>query len=328
MQSEIKISSPIINEELINYNIAYELHYQGYDIYKLNSNFYIDDCTPAHLNEQNIGFYNRNEDFYPENIEFCLENCTLEYTDYTLSRFICNCLIGEKKMVDANQNYLALEDNFFKYLDDKVNYRIFKCFDLFIKYRNRLKDNFGFYLGIITLLIFIANLIYFSSKGITMLRLIASSSIKNIIINKNSLRKSINIFQYVKKNNIRKKRKAKTNYKASPPKRKSKKLKSKKMNDLTNKKIQGRNKKKFDLNNFSSSKNNLVKNSVYPIKDSNQKNIEISEERKFDLSENNMVDLSLSYDKNIYNINNNKDNRSSKNKNKKSNTNDKIDYND
>ena len=229
-------------------------------------------------------------------------------------------------MVDANQNYLALEDNFFKYLDDKVNYRIFKCFDLFIKYRNHLKNNFGFYLGSITLLIFIVDLIYFSSKGIKMLRLIASSNIKNIIINKKTFRKSINVIQYVKKNNVRKKRKVKTNIKASPPKRKSKKLKSKKMNDLTNKKNQGINKKKLDLNTFSSSKNNLVKNSAYYIKDSNQKNIEISEEIKFDLSENNMVDLSLSYDKNIYNINNNKNNRKSKNK--KSDTNDKIDYND
>ena len=320
MQSEIKISSPIINGELINYKIAYELHYQGYDIYIFNSNFYIDDCTPAHVNKKDVGFYNRSKDFYPENIEFCLENCTLEYTDYTLSRFICNCFIGEKKMVGVNQNYLALEDNFFKYLDDKVNYRIFKCFDLFIKYRNHLKDNFGFYLGIITLLIFIANLIYFSSKGISMLRLIASSSIKNIIINKKTFRKSINIFQQVKKNNVRKKRNAKTNYKSSPSKRKSKKLKSKKMNDLTIKKIQGRNKIKFNSNN-------LVKKSAYSIKNSNQKNIEISEERKFDLSENNMANLSISYDRNIYDINNkNKNNRKSKNK--KSDINDKIDYND
>ena len=326
MQSEITISSPIINEELINYNIAYELHYQGYDIYNLNSNFYIDDCTPAHINEIDVGFYKRNEDFYPENIDFCLENCNLEYTDYTLSRFICNCLIGEKEMVDVKLNYLAIEDNFFKYLDDKVNYRIFKCFDLFIKYRNNLKMNFGFYLGIIILIIFIANITYFSSKGIKKLRLIASSNIKNIIINKNVFRKSINIFQYEKKNNVLKKKKTKKIYKASPPKRQSKKLKSQKKNDLTNKKILGRNKKNFDLNTFSSSKNNLVKIPAYSIQDSNKKKIELSEERKFDLSENNMVNLSLSYDKNIYNINKNNNNK--KNKNKKLDTNNKIDYND
>ena len=328
-QTEIMISSPIINKDLINFNLAYELHFQGYDIYKLNSYFYIDDCTPAHVNVNDIGFYKRKEDFYPENIELCLENCTFEYTDYNLSRFICSCLIEEKKSIDDNQNYLVMEDNFFKYLDDKVNYRIFKCFELFIKYRNYLKKNFGFYLGIMILIIFVVNIVYFSSKGIEMLRLIASSNIKNIIINnKNSFRKLINLLQNDMKKIVRRKKNArkKFNFKASPPKRQSKNLKSKKKNDLTNKKIKGRNKNKFDLNPFSNSKSNLVKESAYSIKDSNQKKLQFSEERKFDLSENNFFNSSLSYEKNIYNINNNK--KYIRRKNKKSDTNDKIDYND
>jgi hypothetical protein len=126
------------------------------------------------------------------------------------------------------------------------------------------------------LFIFIVNIAYFSSKGIEMLRLIASSNIKiNFISNKNAFRKSINLFQKDMKKNVSRKKKFRKKFifKASPPKRQSKKLKSKEKNDLTNKKINGRSKNKFDLNPFSNSKTNLVKESAYSNKDSNQKKL-------------------------------------------------------
>ena len=93
------MSSSIIRDDLINYKIAYELHKQGYDMFKNYSNFYQDDCTPANIDQIDIGFYNRIEDFYPNNIEFCLENCSYIYTDYDLKRFICNCTITEEKKI-------------------------------------------------------------------------------------------------------------------------------------------------------------------------------------------------------------------------------------
>ena len=321
-QSEIITSSPIIKKDLIKYKIAEELYNQDYDIYKLNSNFYIDESTPAHVNGNDIGFYKRKEDFFPGNIEFCLENCTFKYTNYTSSRFICSCLNGNENIINENQNYLDIANNFFQYLDDKVNYRIFKCFNLFVKYMNYLKTNFGFYLGIIILIIFIINISYFSTKGIKMLRLLALSNIKNImnINNKTNLRKSINVIQYDKKNNFSKKKKERKKYlfKASPFKKKSRNVKFKK-NDLNSKRNQEINKEKLDFNSFSNSKKSLIKKTAFSIRDSNQKKIEFSEERKFNFSENNMINLSLSYKKNIYDF---------KYENKKSITNEKIDYND
>ena len=309
-QSEIITSCPIIKKELIQYNIANELYYQGYDIYKLNSNFYIDDCTPANIDGNDIGFYNRKEDFFPENIEFCFENCYFEYTDYNLSRFICNCLSGEK-MINNSQNYFVIENNFFKYLDEKVNYRIFKCFDLFINYQNYSKINFGLYFGIIILFIFIANISYFSSKGVRMLRLISLSNIKNIN-NKNDLRKSVNVFQLDKKNYISKKKKVRKTkfFKASPLKMNSKYVNYKKKNELTSKNNQKIKKEK--LNSFSNSKKNLKKETTYSIRDSKIKNLEFSEERKLELSDNNMINLSNNYDYKI----------------KKNKTNEKIEYNE
>ena len=326
-QSEIIASSPIIKKDLIKYDIAYELYYQGYDIYKLDSNFYNDDCTPAHVNESDVGFYKRKEDFFPENISFCLDNCSFDYTDYNLSRFICRCLNDEERMLNDNQNYLVVEDNFFKYLDDNINYRIFKCFGLFLKYRNYLKNNCGFYFGIIILFIFIANISYFYSKGIRMLRLLSLSNIK-IIFDKNDFKKSINVFKIDKKKNVRKKKKKRTkiSIKASPPKNKLKRIKSKKKSNLTIKNIQGRNKKKLGLISSSNSKTNLLKKASCSFINTNQKKMVFSEERKFDLSENNMVDLSLS-EKDIYDIDNNKSNNK-KNKPKQSENNNKIDYND
>ena len=218
-QSDIIISSPILKKHLINYNIAYELYIQGYDIYNCSSNFYNDDCTPASVHNLDIGFYKRLEDFYPYNISFCLENCTYKYTDYNLSRFICNCEI-ENKLIDNKKNYLITEENFFKYIDDNINYRIFKCYNLFINYRYYLKVNLGFYCGVFIFLLFVINIIYFCTKGKQKLRLkmiknineIRNINVKNItnypfIKNKkNKEKKFINKNNPPLKNNIKKKR--------------------------------------------------------------------------------------------------------------------------
>ena len=102
------MSSPIIKKDLVKYNISYELYKQGYDIYDINSNFYYEDCTPAHIGNLDIGFYKRIEQFYPSNISFCLENCTFMYTDYNLSRFICNCYI-ENFIVNNDTKYIITE---------------------------------------------------------------------------------------------------------------------------------------------------------------------------------------------------------------------------
>ena len=205
-QSNIIMSSPIIKKDLINYNISYELYKQGYDIYNINSNFYYDDCTPAHIGNLDIGFYKRREDFYPNNISFCLENCSYEYTDYNLSRFICNWNISTNI---KNSNIIITEDNFFKYIDDNINYRIFKCFNLFIGYKF-MTINIGFYLGIIILFIFSFNIFYFSTKAIQLLRLKLIQNIKYIknnfyFKNKNVIKKTKSLYNKSNKSNPSKK---------------------------------------------------------------------------------------------------------------------------
>ena len=44
---------------------------QGYDIYNLSSEFYIDKCAAANINGNDIVLKDRKENIYPSNVSFC-----------------------------------------------------------------------------------------------------------------------------------------------------------------------------------------------------------------------------------------------------------------
>ena len=276
-KSKITMHSPIIKKELINYNISYELYKQGYDIYNINSNFYYDDCTPSHIGNLDIGFYKRKEEFYPNNISFCMENCSFEYTDYNLSRFICNCDISNNN-TSNDSNLIITKENFFNYIDDNINYRIFKCFDLFIGY-NYKKINIGFYLGILILLIFSINIIFFATKAIQSLRLEILQNINyiknNFFHRKNTNKKTTakyNKSNPSKKNKINK-RSVKENYDIYPKIKQSININSN--SKLDKKKIVFKNKRKKNRKKHSTkiAHKHSSSDNIFNFSDSNSKSI-------------------------------------------------------
>ena len=52
--TNVKISTPIINEEYIDLNLTNYFSDQGYDIYNLSSDFYNDICTSVNINNTDL----------------------------------------------------------------------------------------------------------------------------------------------------------------------------------------------------------------------------------------------------------------------------------
>ena len=78
---KVRISIPIINLDLANFNYASLLSEQGYDIYDKNSNFYHDICTPGYLDDNDIALKDRKKEIFPNNVTTGKSNCEYHLTD-------------------------------------------------------------------------------------------------------------------------------------------------------------------------------------------------------------------------------------------------------
>ena len=151
---------------LTNFNYFIYFSNQGYDIYDKYSNFYYDICSPAYLEKNDITLKDRKMDFYPDNITLCKDNCIYNGVDIEDEKIICTCNMNVNKNytnVSDDKDLLIEEDdgNFFTYLLDNINYKIFKCYKLFFDFDN-LKYNFAFYtFSILFLIMLIIDLIFF-----------------------------------------------------------------------------------------------------------------------------------------------------------------------
>ena len=170
---------PIIDLIASNYNYTVIFIEQGYDIYDKKSNFYNDECTPAYLNQNDITLLDRKKDIYPHNISFCKENCEYKSVNIDEKRIICECNLNiNENNINDEDNFLIEEDdgNFFSYLLDYINYKIFKCYKLLILYKN-YKKNYAFYsILAIAFIMFVTNFV-FCCYGIPSIRKIG---LKNI----------------------------------------------------------------------------------------------------------------------------------------------------
>ena len=250
---------PIKNLELANFNHSKYFSEQGFDIYDKKSDFYNDFCTSAHQGENDMTLKDRKKDIYPNNVTMCKENCDYNGVDKENERVICSCNLKENNENKATEedNFLAEDDgNFFSYLLDNINYRIFQCYDLLSSFSN-LKDNYAFYtiLGI-ALVIIVLNLVFcfYSLPAF-------KSSLLNEIPTKKSLKRDlldeIKRIRQTSQGNLNnpKKKRAKTTLNENEIEQtlsidmnnKSKKKKNKKMTKITNKKISSPSVDKFIL---------------------------------------------------------------------------------
>ena len=167
----ISISSPIMNLDLVHFKEAVIFYSQGYNIHNLSSNFYNDKCTAAYINGNDIIIKDRIDDIYPYNVSFCPKSCRLNNTEINKKRFNCSCNISfienlfvDKENEDIHLNLQNDDNNYFIYLSDMLNYKLFGCPQILIN--SSFKDyisNIGLYLGGIVILFNIIALCIFYS---------------------------------------------------------------------------------------------------------------------------------------------------------------------
>ena len=173
--SSVVVSKKIINESLINLELAKELHDEGYDVFNASDPFFNNICTPfSSNNKTDVTLSDRREDFY-QNVSFCESGCEYNGINYDNLEVICNCnstaltkqyhtmikdefnninnFIDDFKNIDMNK----IKNNFVKGLSD-TNIIVVKCYKLFFSWRLD-KINIGFWIMIgiifISLIIFI-----------------------------------------------------------------------------------------------------------------------------------------------------------------------------
>ena len=156
---------PITNLDLANYNYSKHFESQGFDIYNISSDFYNDFCSPAFIDENDLTLKDRIQYIYPNNVTLCKDNCNYNGAEIENERIICSCNLNSNgELVEKEEDEVEFLDeddgNFLTYFLDKVNYNIFKCYQLLYSFDN-LKNNFAFYaiLGIF-LVILVLNLIF------------------------------------------------------------------------------------------------------------------------------------------------------------------------
>ena len=191
----VDIYCPIKDEILSKYNYSVYFAEQGYDIYNKNSDFYNNICSPAFIHGNDIILSDRKNDIYPNNVTICKKNCLYKKVILENKRIVCKCKLNNEKYDDEN-NYFLLEEeaNFWNYILDNINYKIFKCYDLFLSFDN-LKENIGFYFSIVIFIAIILNNLIFYLYGISkILRLMYKSIPKEENI-KNEIKKELSKYR-------------------------------------------------------------------------------------------------------------------------------------
>ena len=166
----------------------------GYDIYNETSEFYVDNCAPAHENGNDITLEDRKTYYYPK-IDLCNEGCEYNSIDYDNERINCECDITYKSTNVTQEKNEEDDQTYGEYLLSLINYKIIKCYNLFNDSEN-YSYNIGFYIGVGTLFATIASIGIFCIKDINAIKkdLLKDSPTKEKleeINNQNKKRKSL-----------------------------------------------------------------------------------------------------------------------------------------
>ena len=205
------IYAPILDLILSKFNYSIFFTEQGYDIYDIKGKFYQDECSSAYLNESDIILKDRKEDIYPNNVTFCKDNCEYKSINIEEKRIVCKCNLNINSNILNQDNFFSVEkNNFFNYLYDYINYKIFKCYKLLLVFDN-LKKNAFFYIVLIIFIIIICVNIIFYIFGIRNIRKMAMKHIPSQINIKIKIIKELQNLKNKKDENLNLKRKNQTN---------------------------------------------------------------------------------------------------------------------
>jgi surface protein len=168
----VTVTVPIRDLDLANFEYAKIFSDSGYDIYNKTSDFYNDVCSPASNDDNDIILEDRKKDIYPNNVTLCKGNCVYKEVDLESQRIVCECNINAEKINEKiEENYFLEEEedvSLFDYLLDNLNYKIFKCVELFN--RDNLIRNPAFYGSLTVCIAVFTSSLTFILSGIANIR--------------------------------------------------------------------------------------------------------------------------------------------------------------
>ena len=173
------------------------------DKYNSSSDYYNNICSKS-SSEIDIPLSKRRDEFIDNNMTLCEENCELIEYKYDINKAICSCDIKMNiPLIDSIKfDTKKLYENFVN-IKNILNLKLLKCYKSVFDI-NSLKNNFGFFImDLIIILYFVCLIIFFSESFIKM-----KKEIKEII---SSLKKDKKIEKDKKRNKNRKKNKPKRN---------------------------------------------------------------------------------------------------------------------
>ena len=204
----VDIYCPIRDETLSKYNYSVYFAEQGYDIYNKSSDFYNNICSPAFIHGNDIILSDRKNDIYPNNVTICKQNCEYKKAILDNKKIVCKCQLNNNEKYENEDNNFLLEEqaNFWNYILDNINYKIFKCYNLFLSLDN-LKENIGFYFSIIIFISITLNILIFYFCGIPKIIRLMYKAIPKEENLKNEIKKQLS--KYRKSKNTKNKSKSK-----------------------------------------------------------------------------------------------------------------------
>ena len=197
--TKISISSAILDTDLIKFDQAFYFSDLGYDIYNENNSFFLDVCSHASINGNDITLADRKRDFSTSNISLCNESCYYSNVNFTTKRFTCECDAVYNFSSNKNDNIDGeTKDTSYKYLDyflSFINYKIVICYKLFLNISSYYY-NAGFYISVGTTVLCLCAMVVFLRWGI--------KDLNNRIIN--SIPSKEKIMEMIKKKGKKRKR--------------------------------------------------------------------------------------------------------------------------
>ena len=156
---KIIVYNSILKEDSeINLDLIKQLSEKGIKLFDINDEFYHDRCFSFSINGNDVNIKDRRNDIYTS-VSVCESNCTFVEFNEDNKRVQCDC--NFKYEIEENIPNQSIDD-FFKKLNDEINYELVVCYRVFMNFNHRFYKNIGFWFWFFTFLsILIGNLLYF-----------------------------------------------------------------------------------------------------------------------------------------------------------------------
>ena len=150
------------NKLTINISFPIFINENNIDKYYLNNSYYNDLCdTYTSENGNDITIYDRKNE-YNEHFYLCPNNCVFIEIDFNNKKSICKCQINNGISFKKELK----KEELIKKIDNKkslTNFNVFKCFHLLFS-KKGLINNYGFYIILFVLIIYIISIFIFIFK--------------------------------------------------------------------------------------------------------------------------------------------------------------------